>query len=77
MLLHGVHAGEAIAKKRRMPSAKGFDFFVESSFVELYNESCHDLYAKGADVGSNLQVCCPCRSQTNVPVSTSFSQLKL
>eukprot|EP00878_Enallax_costatus_P017127 GHUV01017982.1.p1 GENE.GHUV01017982.1~~GHUV01017982.1.p1 ORF type:complete len:104 (-),score=21.15 GHUV01017982.1:527-838(-) len=39
-----------------MPSSKGFDFFVESSFVEVYNEQCHDLYSKGASVASNLPV---------------------
>lgn len=49
-------AGEAVAKRRRMPSSKGFDFFVESSFVEVYNEQCHDLYSKGAAVASNLPV---------------------
>lgn len=51
-----VSAGEAVAKRRRMPSSKGFDFFVESNFVELYNEQCHDLYSKGAAVTSNLPV---------------------
>jgi hypothetical protein len=30
-----------------MPAGMGFSFFVESSFVELHNEQCHDLYAKG------------------------------
>jgi hypothetical protein len=49
-------SGDAVAKKRRMPSAKGFDFFIESSFTELYSENCHDLYAKGAKIGSNLPV---------------------
>jgi hypothetical protein len=48
--------GEAVAKRRRMPSSKGFDFFVESSFAEIYNEQCHDLYSKGAAVASNLPV---------------------
>eukprot|EP00878_Enallax_costatus_P035224 GHUV01039231.1.p1 GENE.GHUV01039231.1~~GHUV01039231.1.p1 ORF type:complete len:419 (+),score=96.69 GHUV01039231.1:574-1830(+) len=57
-LVHGkaVTVGEAVAKRRRMPSSKGFDFFVESSFVEVYNEQCHDLYSKGASVASNLPV---------------------
>jgi hypothetical protein len=41
-------AAEAVAKRRRMPAGMGFSFFVESSFVELHNEQCHDLYAKGA-----------------------------
>ena len=49
-------AGEAVAKKRRMPAGKGFDFFVEASAVELYNESCHDLFQNGAEVGCNLNV---------------------
>eukprot|EP00775_Hariotina_reticulata_P000828 gene828-1146_t len=55
-LIHGkaVSVGEAVAKRRRMPSSKGFDFFVESSFAEIYNEQCHDLYSKGAAVASNL-----------------------
>lgn len=48
--------GEAVAKKRRMPSSKGFDYFIESSFVEMYNEACHDLYAKASEQGSNLPV---------------------
>lgn len=50
-------AGEAVAKKRRLPSSKGFDFFVESSFVELYNETCRDLYSKSGPAGApNLPV---------------------
>jgi hypothetical protein len=40
-------AAEAVAKRRRMPAGMGFSFFIESSFVELHNEQCHDLYAKG------------------------------
>ncbi len=46
-----------------MPSAKGFDFFVESSFVEVYNEQCRDLYSKGGAVASSLPVSglCICR----------------
>lgn len=53
---HFAPAGEAVAKKRRVPSAKGFDFFVEASFVEMYNESCHDLLSKGPGVGAALPV---------------------
>ena len=49
-------AGEAVAKKRRMPSAKGFDFFVEASYVELYDEACHDLLSKGPGAGAALPV---------------------
>lgn len=51
-------AGEAVAKRRRMPSGKAFDFFVESSFVELHNECCRDLYSKagGPAVAANLPV---------------------
>lgn len=46
-----------MAKKRRLPSSKGFDFFVESSFVELYNETCRDLYNKSGPAGApNLPV---------------------
>lgn len=49
--------GEAVAKKRRLSSSKGFDFFVESSFVELYNETCRDLYSKSGPAGApNLPV---------------------
>ncbi|WIA40562.1 hypothetical protein OEZ86_013904 [Tetradesmus obliquus] len=49
-LVHGkaVTVAEAVAKRRRMPAGMGFSFFVESSFVELHNEQCHDLYAKGS-----------------------------
>jgi hypothetical protein len=50
-------AGEAVAQKRRLPGSKGFDFFVESSFVELYNETCRDLYSKSGPAGApNLPV---------------------
>ena len=28
-------AGEKVAQQRRMPGAKAYDFFVESSFVEV------------------------------------------
>lgn len=50
-------AGEAVAQKRRLPGGKGFDFFVESSFVELYNETCRDLYSKSGPAGApNLPV---------------------
>jgi hypothetical protein len=46
-----------VAKERRLPSSKGFDFFVESSFVELYNETCRDLYSKSGPAGApNLPV---------------------
>jgi len=48
--------GEAVAKKRRVPSAKGFDFFVEASYCELHNEELHDLLAKGAAAGAALPV---------------------
>jgi hypothetical protein len=49
-------AGDMIAQKRRMPAAKAFDFFLESSYVELYNEGCHDLYQRGAAVQASLPV---------------------
>ena len=39
-----------------MPGAKAFDFFVESSFLEVYNETCHDLYQKGDAVKANLPI---------------------
>lgn len=49
--------GEAVAKKRRLPSSKGFDFFVESSYVEVYNETCRDLYSRSGPAGApNLPV---------------------
>lgn len=55
-----MHAGEAVAKRRRLPSSKGFDFFVESSYVELYNETCRDLYSKSGPAGApNLPVSVP------------------
>lgn len=42
-LLHAkaVAVGEAVAQKRRMPTGRGFDFFVECSFAEVYNEVRH------------------------------------
>jgi hypothetical protein len=49
-------AGEAVARKRRVPSAKGFDFFVEASFVELHSEAAHDLLSKGAGASAALPV---------------------
>lgn len=48
-------AGEAVAKRRRMP-AKGFDFFVEASYCEVFNEACHDLLSSGAAASSSLPV---------------------
>ncbi|GAX79109.1 hypothetical protein CEUSTIGMA_g6549.t1 [Chlamydomonas eustigma] len=51
-----VAVGERVAHQRRMPGAKAYDFFVESSFVEVYNESCHDLYQKGDAVQANLPI---------------------
>jgi hypothetical protein len=51
-----IATGEAVAKKRRMPAGKGFDFFVEASAVELESENCHDLFQKGAEVGCKLSV---------------------
>ncbi|KAL6745189.1 P-loop containing nucleoside triphosphate hydrolase protein, partial [Haematococcus lacustris] len=48
--------GEAAAAKRRGPVNRAFDFFLESSFVELYSETCHDLYAQGAARQSSLAV---------------------
>jgi hypothetical protein len=29
-----------------MPAARSFDYYVESSFLELYNEDVIDLYIK-------------------------------
>lgn len=49
--------GEAVARKRRVPTCKGFDFFVEGSAVEVYNEGIHDLLQTGSAAGCNLQVC--------------------
>ncbi|GBF93794.1 hypothetical protein Rsub_06126 [Raphidocelis subcapitata] len=49
-LLHAkaVAVGEAVARRRRAPSAKGFDFFVEASHAEVADEAVHDLLAAGA-----------------------------
>jgi hypothetical protein len=57
-LLHAkaVLVGEAVARKRRVPSAKGFDFFVEASYVELHNEEARDLLARGAGAAAALPV---------------------
>uniref|UniRef100_A0A7S3VM07 Kinesin motor domain-containing protein n=1 Tax=Dunaliella tertiolecta TaxID=3047 RepID=A0A7S3VM07_DUNTE len=48
--------GDLINQKRRAPSAKAFDFFLETSFLELYNEGCHDLYQRGAASQANLPI---------------------
>lgn len=51
-------AGNAVAERRRMPSARAFDFFLETSYVEVYREEVHDLFAR--PTGGNrapLQVC--------------------
>lgn len=57
-LLHSkaIAVGEAVAQKRRMPTGRGFDFFLESSCSEVYNEGCHDLLAKGQNKGANLPI---------------------
>lgn len=51
-----MRAGEAVARKRRVPSAKGFDFFVEASFLECYNEEARDLLARGPGDAAALPV---------------------
>ncbi len=30
-----LHAGDVVAQRRRMPSAKAYDFFLETSYVEV------------------------------------------
>ena len=42
-----------------MPGGKGFDFFVESSMVEIYNEEVHDMYQKDDAIKAHLRVCVP------------------
>jgi hypothetical protein len=44
-------AGQALAAKRRTQAARGYDYFVEASYVELYNEGCADLLAGGRQEG--------------------------
>ncbi|KAF5831835.1 P-loop containing nucleoside triphosphate hydrolase protein [Dunaliella salina] len=57
MINHKASAvGDLINQKRRAPSAKAFDFFLETSFLELYNEGCHDLYQHGAASQANLPI---------------------
>ncbi|KAG2485692.1 hypothetical protein HYH03_015577 [Edaphochlamys debaryana] len=46
-----VAVGSAVAEKRRLPSARAFDFFLETSFAEV-----HDLYARPEAVRAPLQV---------------------
>eukprot|EP00198_Chlamydomonas_reinhardtii_P008600 XP_001697937.1 predicted protein [Chlamydomonas reinhardtii] len=41
-----VAVGNAVAERRRMPSARAFDFFLETSYVEVYREEVHDLFAR-------------------------------
>jgi len=69
-----MHAGEAVAKRRRLPSSKGFDFFVESSYVELYTETCRDLYSKSGPAGApNLPV--SVRGLAELPISAASSTI--
>ncbi len=44
-------AGQVLAAKRRTSAARGYDFFLEASYVELYNEGCADLLAGGRHEG--------------------------
>lgn len=61
------YAGNLLAEKRRTPLARAFDFFVESSFLELYREEVHDLYGKQQASRTPLQVwvrICPTHERT-------------
>ena len=40
--------GDRIAAKRRAYQAKSFEYFVDCTFVELFNESCTDLLRPGS-----------------------------
>ncbi|GIL90778.1 hypothetical protein Vretifemale_18507, partial [Volvox reticuliferus] len=51
-----VYVGTMLAEKRRSPSARAFDFFLETSFVELYREEVYDLYGKQQASRTPLQV---------------------
>ncbi|KAK9824618.1 hypothetical protein WJX72_011772 [[Myrmecia] bisecta] len=57
-LLHAkaLHSADRVATKRRAASAKGYDFLVESTFVEVYDENCRDLFRPGDPTGSRLLV---------------------
>lgn len=50
-LRHHPAAGQALAAKRRTQAARGYDYFVEAGYVELYNEGCVDLLAGGRQEG--------------------------
>jgi len=57
-LFEALHAkatsvGEKMAARRRNASARGFDFFIECRYVEVYNEQCRDLFN---DTGLELRV---------------------
>lgn len=39
-----VTSGDVVAQRRRMPGAKAYDVFMESSFVEVYEETARDLF---------------------------------
>lgn len=39
-----IGTGDVVAQTRRMPGAKSYDVFMESSFIEIYNETARDLY---------------------------------
>lgn len=51
-----IATGDVVAHQRRMPGSKAFDFFMESSFIEVYGETCHDLFQKGNAVRANLPI---------------------
>ena len=40
-------SGDRIAAKRRAYQAKSFEYYVDCTYVELFNESCTDLLRPG------------------------------
>ena len=40
-------AGDRIAARRRSYQARSFEYFVDCTYVELFNESCSDLLRPG------------------------------
>ncbi|DBA70526.1 TPA: hypothetical protein ACH3X2_011925 [Trebouxia sp. C0005] len=48
--------GDKVAARRRLYQARGFEYFVDCTYVELFNESCSDLLRPEGQLVSKLAV---------------------